>query len=133
MQENFTEEDFNNDKLQKYEDNYSEDKLMDKLSRFAGKLGISVVYKVLLLFYVMKSPDVPIKEKALIIGALGYLILPVDLIPDAIPLLGFTDDLAALAFVVNQVRCYITENVQQMAQEKLSDWFDSFTEDDLLF
>lgn len=133
MSQIISENDFSGDKRQKYEDNYSDEKLMSKLSRFAQRLGISVVYKVLLLFYVLKSPDVPFKEKALIIGALGYLILPVDLIPDAIPVLGYSDDLAAIAYVINQVRNYITMEVQQRAQEKLSDWFDSFTEEDLMF
>lgn len=133
MSQIISENDFSGDKLQKYEDNYSDEKLMSKLSRFAQRLGISVVYKVLLLFYVLKSPNVPLQEKALIIGALGYLILPVDLIPDAIPVLGYSDDLAAIAYVINQVRNYITMEVQQRAQEKLSDWFDSFTEEDLMF
>lgn len=44
----------------------------------------------------LKDENTPGKHKMIIIGALGYFILPVDLIPDFIPVAGFTDDAAAL-------------------------------------
>lgn len=125
--------DENNENYEKYEKYYSEEGLMDKLKKFAKKAGIKTVYAALLLYYVLLSKDVPLKEKGLIIGALGYLILPVDLIPDAIPVLGFTDDLAALASVIHIVRVFLSPEIQAQAQAKLKDWFDSFTEDDLTF
>ncbi len=48
------------------------------------------------------------KDKAMIIGALGYLISPLDVIPDAIPIAGLSDDLAVLIFVLHKVlgRCF---------------------------
>lgn len=122
--------DENNENYEKY---YSEEDLMDKLKKFAKKAGIKTVYAALLLYYVLLSKDVPLKEKGLIIGALGYLILPVDLIPDAIPIAGFTDDLAALAYAIHAVRSYISPEIEVQAKAKLKDWFDSFTEDDLTF
>ena len=112
---------------------YSEEGLMDKLKKFAKKAGIKTVYAALLLYYVLLSKDVPVKEKGLIIGALGYLILPVDLIPDFIPVAGFTDDLAALAYAIHAVRSYVSPEIEVQAKAKLKDWFDSFTEDDLTF
>lgn len=104
---------------------------MEKLSKFAKKAGIKVVYAALLLYYVLQSKDVPAKEKAKIIGALGYLILPVDLIPDAIPVLGFTDDLTALLWAIHAVRSYITLEIEQQAKRRLSDWFGSIDEQTL--
>lgn len=118
---------------EKYEKYYSEEGLMDKLKKFAKKAGIKTVYAALLLYYVLLSKDVPVKEKGLIIGALGYLILPVDLIPDFIPVAGFTDDLAALAYAIHAVRSYVSPEIEVQAKAKLKDWFDSFTEDDLTF
>ena len=118
---------------EKYEKYYSEEGLMDKLKKFAKKAGISTIYKALLLYYVLQSEDLPAKEKGLIIGALGYLILPVDLIPDFIPVAGFTDDLAALAYAIHAVRSYVSPEIEVQAKAKLKDWFDSFTEDDLTF
>ena len=125
--------DENNENYEKYEKYYSEEGLMDKLKKFAKKAGIKTVYAALLLYYVLLSKDVPVKEKGLIIGALGYLILPIDLIPDAIPIAGFTDDLAALAYAIHAVRSYVSPEIEVQAKAKLKDWFDSFTEDDLTF
>ena len=118
---------------EKYEKYYSEEGLMDKLKKFAKKAGISTIYKALLLYYVLQSEDLSAKEKGLIIGALGYLILPIDLIPDSIPGVGFTDDLAVLASVIHIVRVFLSPEIEAQAQAKLKDWFDSFTEDDLIF
>lgn len=121
----------NNHDYSQYEKYYSSGALMEKLSKFAKKAGIKVVYAALLLYYVLQSKDVPAKEKAKIIGALGYLILPVDLIPDAIPVMGFTDDFAALAYAIHAVRSYITPDIEQQAKNKLSDWFGSIDEQPL--
>ncbi len=113
---------------EEYTKYYSENGLMEKLSTFGRKAGIKLVYAALLLYYVLLSNNVPIKEKGLIIGALGYLILPIDLIPDMIPVAGFTDDLSALVYAINSVRNYIDEDIEQQAKEKLNDWFDDFDE-----
>ena len=91
--------------------------------RTLKKVGAKVAYPALLLFYVLKSPEVPWKVKMEIIGALGYLILPLDLIPDYLPVVGYTDDLAALMAVVRQVKAYITPEIKKAAEDKLRDWF----------
>lgn len=115
----------------KYQKEYSEKGLMKKLQKYARKAGIKVVYAALLLHYVLLSKDVPLKEKGLIISALGYLILPIDLIPDAIPVLGFSDDVAALLYAIHAVRSYITPEIEKQAKAKLGDWFESFTTEEL--
>lgn len=102
---------------------YSEEKFWDKLTKFAKKAGSSVVYAVLLLYFTLQKPEVPAKTKAIIIGALGYFILPIDLIPDVAAGIGFTDDLGALGVALLQVAMYIDEDVKNKAKEKLKDWF----------
>lgn len=91
-----------------YGEHYTEEKLFDKILKVAKKAGIKVIYAALLLYYALMSNHFPAKEKAIILGALGYFILPLDLIPDAIPLAGFTDDLLALVFAVRTVYNHIT-------------------------
>lgn len=102
---------------------YSEEKLWTKLMKFAKKAGTSVVYAVLLLYFTLQKPEVPVKTKAIIIGALGYFILPLDLIPDAAPGIGYTDDLAALGAALFQVAMYIDEDIKNKAKDQLIAWF----------
>lgn len=102
---------------------YSENKFFSKLSRTLYRLGSIAVYDILLLWYVLKSSETPIKDKAIIVGAFGYFILPIDLIPDGIPVLGLTDDLAAIRLALGAVRSNVTPQVQADAQSKLHEWF----------
>lgn len=102
-----------------YADSYSDEGLMSKLKRVGKKMGGKLLYNVYVLYYVLKSRDVPVKVKAEIIGALGYVLIPLDLIPDFIPVAGFTDDLAAVAFAVHLARNQITPAIQQKAEEKV--------------
>lgn len=111
------------DEIKKYEGNYSDSGFWGKLAKFALKIGEPVVYNALLLFYLLKSPNCPVQQKTLILGALGYLILPVDLIPDAIPALGFTDDAATLVTIIKVVKNNITPEIENQAREKLAEWF----------
>lgn len=102
---------------------FSDDKFWGKLKKFAKKAGASVVYAVLLLYYTLQKPEVPMKTKSIIIGALGYFILPLDLIPDVFVGLGYTDDLGALGIALFQVAMYIDEDIKNQAKEKLKYWF----------
>ena len=57
---------------------------------------LSWLYVALILYYLIQSDKVSLKDKAIIIGALGYLISPLDAVPDAIPIAGLSDDLGVL-------------------------------------
>ncbi len=60
----------------------------------------------------------------MIIGALGYMISPLDVVPDAIPIAGLSDDLAVLLFVLKKVWTDIDPEIQEKAKSRLSKWFD---------
>lgn len=109
--------------MEKASKHFSDDKFWGKLKKFAKKAGSSVVYAVLLLYYTLQKPEVPIKAKAVIIGALGYFILPLDLIPDIMVGVGYTDDLGALGIALFQVAMYIDEDIKNKAKDKLKEWF----------
>ncbi|MGN1215192.1 MAG: YkvA family protein [Candidatus Cryptobacteroides sp.] len=116
----------------KYQKNYSESGFWTKLKNVARKAGVKVVYAALLLYYVLRNPATPQADRTKILGALGYFILPVDLIPDFIPGAGFTDDLAALTWALYSVAKNVTPEVKIMARQKLGDWipdYDSSGED----
>ena len=117
--------------IEKYSPHFDENAFWEKLKKFARKAGFQVCYAALLLFYVLKSPTTSGKDRAKIIGALGYFILPIDLIPDFIPVAGYTDDLAALVWGVYCVIKSITPEVKAQAAAKLHEWFGDFDESEL--
>jgi uncharacterized membrane protein YkvA (DUF1232 family) len=117
--------------IESYQSNYTESGLWKKVKSVAKKAGIKTIYMVLLLHYVLKSPDVSLEDKAKIYGALGYFILPIDLIPDFIPVVGYSDDVAALAFALHAVWKNVTPEIKEQAQRKLREWFGSFDPDEL--
>lgn len=108
----------------KYSDKYSATGFVEKISHIAKRAGAKLVYAALILYYTLQSKNVPLKDKAIIIGALGYLISPLDVIPDAIPIAGLGDDVAVLLYVLRKIKGNLTEEVKQRAYDKLSRWFD---------
>ena len=109
-----------------YQSQYSAAKLWGKIAKVAKKAGVKVIYVALLLFYVLKDPSVSTSDKAKIYGALGYFILPIDLIPDYIPVAGYTDDFAALIWALRAVYVNVTPAIQAQARQKLYNWFGDF-------
>ena len=107
--------------IEKYQDNYSENKLLSKLSSAAKWAGAKVIYAVLLLYYVLRSPNISATDKSKIYGALGYFILPTDLVLDFIPMMGYTDDMAALLWALHTVMNNLTPEIKQQAKDKLAD------------
>ena len=103
--------------LSNYGKNYSDSGFWSK----AKKLGKNVLKPALQLYYVLKEPSTPLEKKSLIIGALGYLILPIDLIPDFIPVAGYTDDLAALLAVVKMCKDHITPEIERKVKKSLGE------------
>lgn len=102
---------------------YSEDKLWNKVAKYAKKAGSEVIEKVLWLYYAAQSPDVPLKAKAIMYGALGYFIMPLDAMPDVAPVVGYTDDLGVLAAAITAVSMYINEEIKEQARQKMQGWF----------
>ena len=104
--------------LKGYEKHFSESELWNKIAKIGKSIGAAIIYPVLLLFNLLKSSETDLKEKTMIIGALGYFILPLDLIPDAIPTAGFTDDMAALGAIISALASCITIELQNEAKQK---------------
>ena len=107
-----------------YSDKFSSKGFVEKISRIAKRAGAKLVYVSLVLFYTLQSKEVSLKDKAIIVGALGYLISPLDVIPDAIPIVGLSEDLTVLVYVVNKIWFEVPDDVKTKARNKLSEWFD---------
>ncbi|RKW61485.1 MAG: DUF1232 domain-containing protein [Prevotella sp.] len=107
-----------------YKDKFTQNGFIDKVSRIAKRAGAKLVYAALILYYTLQSDKVSVKDKTLIIGALGYLISPLDVMPDAIPIVGLGDDLSVLIYVLHKVWGDVSNEIKEKAHEKLSKWFD---------
>ena len=107
-----------------YANKFSQSDFVEKISRIARRAGSKLVYAALILYYTLQSDKISKKDKAMIIGALGYMISPLDVLPDAIPIVGLTDDLAVLLYVLKKVWTEVDPEIQEKAKGKLSKWFD---------
>ncbi|MDR2146797.1 MAG: DUF1232 domain-containing protein, partial [Tannerella sp.] len=96
-----------------YQSYYDKNSFKSKIRKIAKFAGENVLRPILHLYYMLQDGKVPLKHKAYIVGALGYFILPVDLIPDFIAALGFTDDLAVAAILLKQLKENITPEVKE--------------------
>lgn len=78
------------------------------LRKVAKRGGRKLISSALTLYYCLRDSETPAWAKSVIIGALGYLIFPLDFIPDAILGGGFTDDwsviLGAIATVATHIK-----------------------------
>lgn len=65
------------------------------------------------------DPATPLQAKGVLLGALAYFILPIDVIPDFILGLGFTDDMAVLYAAISMIRSHMTQAHRDRAKAAL--------------
>jgi uncharacterized membrane protein YkvA (DUF1232 family) len=113
-------------RIKKYAVFFSESNFWNTVQSYAKKIGVQSVYSSLLLFYAFKRKETPTWAKNIIIGVLGYLIAPIDLIPDLTPFIGYTDDLGVLGIGLVAIASYINDSVKLQAKTKLKLWFGNY-------
>ena len=89
----------------------------DKLRRTLGRIPFAE--DALAAYYCARDPDTPLQVKAILMGALAYFIVPADMLPDVIALLGFTDDAAVLAAALRTVMPHVKERHHEQARGAL--------------
>mgnify|MGYP000935066965 CR=1 FL=1 len=102
---------------------YSDSGFWEKAKKHAKTAGQSVMEPALKMYYAALDTDTPVWAKGIIIGALGYFISPVDAIPDIVPVVGYTDDLGALAIALAAIAAHIKDEHVAKAKETLAQWF----------
>ena len=98
---------------------YDEGKFWRTVRRYATKWGSAMLLQVLTLYYCMIDPATPPRSKAVIAGALAYTVLPTDLIPDFLPLVGWGDDAAMITWAGVEVIRSINGSHREKAKAKL--------------
>lgn len=122
-QEAITPEILDDVDMGEHEKDYSEQGFWDKVKHYGAKAGVTLVYKALQLYYVAQSPDCPRRVRAGIYSALGYFILPLDIIPDLTPFVGFSDDLAAIGMALVLAQAYLTPEINEKAKDRIRSIF----------
>ncbi len=121
---------FEGKRIRRYRRQYSENKFLQKIKSAFGLAGKKVVYLALLLYYLLTDGKVPFKTKSIIMGALGYFILPFDLVPDITPIVGFGEDLGILVAVFLEVQQHISSSMRTKARTKVRELFKEETTDE---
>ena len=75
---------------------------------------------LLAAYYCAFDRATPLQVRATLIGALAYFVLPLDAIPDVMPVLGFTDDAAVLATAIKLVTSHMTPAHRDAARNALA-------------
>lgn len=94
-----------------------DERLLTKAKRFASKLPF--VRHVVAMWYAMRDDETPMAAKGVIVGALAYFVMPVDIVPDFIAALGFTDDAAVIAAALKTISSSLRPHHYEAADEVL--------------
>ena len=94
-------------------------KILSFIQKRVKALGVRLIYSILLMVYAYQSERTPVWARRIILGALAYLLSPIDSIPDLTPFIGFTDDLGIISFGLVSIACYINNDVREKAKAKL--------------
>ena len=94
--------------------------LLWKLLRRAGR---SVARPAIECLELVLDANTPLQVRLSMVAALTYLVMPLDLIPDFIPVAGFGDDVVAMTALLSLYRTHMSEAVRARAQRKLDQWF----------
>ena len=100
---------------------YSPEKFNRKIQKWSKAMGVKTVFCACILYCTLIADTTPKWVSALIVAALGYLIAPIDLIPDIIFPLGYTDDLATLVALFTggkNIKAYISPGIIKEAKQK---------------
>jgi uncharacterized membrane protein YkvA (DUF1232 family) len=91
-----------------------------KLPRVAAQIPFAE--ELLSAYYCAFDRATPLQVKATLIGAIAYFVLPIDAIPDVLPVLGFTDDAAVLTAAIKLVSANILPAHRDAAKSKLAEF-----------
>jgi uncharacterized membrane protein YkvA (DUF1232 family) len=89
-----------------------------KAKRVAANLPFAE--DLLAAYYAAFDRQTPLQVKAALLGALAYFVLPVDAMPDILPLLGYTDDALVLVTALRMVSGHIRDEHREAAREALA-------------
>ena len=93
------------------------------LKRLLRRAGRTLAAPALAALEMMRDASTPAPARLTMMAALSYLLMPADLIPDLLPVAGFSDDLVALTAMMGVWNQHITPEIRDRARRRLDRWF----------
>lgn len=88
-----------------------------KLRRTLGRIPFAE--DAVAAFYCATDAATPLHARAIMLAALAYFVLPIDLVPDALTVIGFTDDATVLATAIAIAGAHIRPEHREKAKRAL--------------
>ena len=92
---------------------------LPKIRRFARHVPFAE--DALAAYYCVLDRETPTYVRAALLGALAYFVMPIDAMPDFLPLIGFADDASILAAAIANVRLHMKDRHREAARRALED------------
>jgi uncharacterized membrane protein YkvA (DUF1232 family) len=83
---------------------------------------IPLIDRTLAAYYCARDPETPLYARGALFFAIGYFIMPLDLIPDFIPFVAHIDDCAIMLLALRLVAHRITPTHEEHARRRLESW-----------
>lgn len=96
----------------------SEERFWKKLKRVLARIPFAE--DLVAAYYCAADPQTPGYVRAVLLGAIAYFVLPIDMIPDILAGLGFTDDASVLAAAVAAVGRHLEPRHRELARKRLA-------------
>ena len=83
--------------------------------------SIPFIDEVVAAWYCALDPATPTRVRVTLLAALAYFVAPIDVVPDLLPLVGFTDDAGVLMAAIALVRAHITDDHRKAARKAMAE------------
>lgn len=93
------------------------------LNRLLRRAGRSIARPALQCFEMVIDGQTPHQARLTMLAALTYLLVPLDLIPDFLPVAGFSDDFVAITALLGLCTRHISPQIRERAERRLNQWF----------
>lgn len=102
--------------VNRYRQQFSRTKFHQKISTIPRQAGHKLLDQALILYILLTESDAPWWVKSSIVAVLGYLITPIDCVPDFLPG-GLLDDLALISLLLTELHVHVTPEVEERARK----------------
>lgn len=99
------------------------DIILKDIRKNIRSLGLNFTRILLECYYVLDSSNTSMLDKTIIIIAMGYQVVPNQVLSKKIGLLGYIDNIAMILLAYNRIKHNVTSNITIQVEKKINEWF----------